>query len=96
VLNLKEHSIEIARKNIEFSRQGVKRFRECAYRYPEGDSFRSIYSDSASIYEGYQLSFEMILLLEGVELSRPFSKPLEDFIDQNRGRIEHMINNKVS
>lgn len=91
---MKEASIEVAKTNIEFSRQGISRFRECAAMYPECDSFHSIYSNLASIYDGYQLSFELILLLEGEELPRPFSRSLEELIDKYQQKDERSAKKK--
>lgn len=74
---MKEFTLEVIRRQIEFSKGGVDQFRECARRNWSDESFRHIYLDLASIFEGYEMAFELILLLERVELSRPFSPLLE-------------------
>ena len=88
VMCLKEHSVEIARRNIDALKHCVSEFRTCSYRYPESDSFHSIYSSLASIFESYETAFEMIMLFEGAELHRPLSKPLEDALEKMRSELE--------
>ena len=88
VMGLKECSVEIAKRNIDALKHCVSEFRACSFRYPEGDSFRSIYSSLESIFESYETAFELIMLFEEAELQRPLSRLLEEALEKMRSKIE--------
>lgn len=63
---MKESSLEVVVDEIEYAIRSSKRFRDCARKYDEGDSFHHIYNSLASIYESYGGSFLLVLFEEGV------------------------------
>ena len=62
---LKESSLKVVVREIVYAAESSKRMRSCATKYPEYDNFHHIYSDLASIFEGFGTSFLAVLLLEG-------------------------------
>jgi hypothetical protein len=81
---LRNESIEIARSGIALLRDSVTNFRGSSLKYPIGDSFRCIYSGLADIFESQQLTLELLLLLEGADVPRPYSNKLESIIKSVR------------
>jgi hypothetical protein len=63
---MNEFTLEVCQREIEYSRQRAERFRNCAKKYNHDDSFWHIYSDLASIFEGYERKYEMILEIENL------------------------------
>jgi hypothetical protein len=62
---LKESSLKVIVGEIVYAVRVSRRFRTCATRYLEYDSFHHIYSDLADIFENFGVSFLAILLFEG-------------------------------
>jgi hypothetical protein len=58
---MNELSLEVIRRNVEFSRAAAERMRSCSMKFSRGESFWSIYSVVAYIFEKYEWSFELIL-----------------------------------
>jgi hypothetical protein len=81
---LRKESIDIAKSGITLLRGSVSTFRGSSLKYPIGDSFRCIYSDLADIFESQQLTLELLLLLEGADVPRPYSNKLESMIESVR------------
>lgn len=77
---MKESSARVAQRLVKLTRSSVEDLRKSSAKYPEWDSFRSIYSSEAGIFESIQFAFECILLLEDQELQGPYSEPLESMI----------------
>ena len=86
---MKESSARVAQRLVELTRSSVEDLRKSAAKYPEGDSFRSIYSSEAGIFESIQFAFECILLLEDEELQRPYSESLESMIQSAKRGSDH-------
>ena len=87
---LRNESIEIAQSGITLLRSSVANFRDSSLKYPIGDSFRCIYSDLADIFESQQLTLELLLLLEGADVPRPYSNKLESMIESVRKESDGM------
>lgn len=83
---MNEFTLEVCQREIEYSKQGTERFRNCAKKYNCDDSFWHIYSDLASIFEGYERSFEMILKVEELEESLRQKGLLEKQVTSRRSR----------
>jgi hypothetical protein len=60
-------------------------------KYPEGDSFRNIYSSLASIFESHQFGIDFLLLLEDTKIPRPYSRPLEFAIKSVKRECEYEL-----
>jgi hypothetical protein len=68
-MHLKESTIEVIREKIEFSKLGVKIFREGEQENWDDKQWRNIYRGLASIIESYASCFEFILREEEVQVS---------------------------
>jgi hypothetical protein len=53
---MNELSLEVIRRNVEFSRAATEHIRSCSMKFSRGKSFWSIYSDLAYIFEKYEWS----------------------------------------
>lgn len=90
MIYLRKESVEIAHSGISLLRGSVANFRGSSLKYPTGESFRCIYSDLADIFESQQLTLELLLLLEGADVPRPYSNKLESMIESVRKESDGM------
>ena len=88
---MRKESIEIAKGGITLLKDSVSTFRGSSLKYPIGDSFRCIYSDLADIFESQQLTLELLLLLEGADVPRPYSNKLDAIIESVRRGSDHEL-----
>lgn len=62
---MKKSSLRVVVREIVYAARISRRMRSCATKYPDYDNFHHIYSDLASIFEGFGTSFLSVLLFEG-------------------------------
>jgi hypothetical protein len=58
---LNEFTLEVIRRQIEFSRMASQMMRESSYKFSRDDSFWSIYNGLVNIFQSYGESYLVIL-----------------------------------